>query len=220
MKRSAKRSKVSSESRLTRDDWLDAAFKAVVDGGFDNARVLVIADKLGVTRGSFYWHFTDHPELVRALVDRWRAGETQTAQRVQQQASTDAEADLLRLLDVALARAGADLENVRFELALRVQARKDTQIAKLLAQVDQDRMALFENYFRRLVGDATEAHDLAALFYLTITGSWQALNRPSAPAQASEYLRGIIAKVLIHQQARQSQPAKTAARKRAATNST
>ena len=44
-------------SRLGRDDWLDAAFRAAVEHGFDGVRVLTLADTLQVTRGSFYWHF-------------------------------------------------------------------------------------------------------------------------------------------------------------------
>ena len=75
MKPAAKARKRSETPRLTRDDWLDAAFKAVVDGGFDKVRVLVIAQALGVTRGSFYWHFTDHADLVTALIARWRERE-------------------------------------------------------------------------------------------------------------------------------------------------
>ena len=49
-----KSKKRSETPKLNRDDWLDAAFNAVAEGGFDNVRVLVIADSLGVTRGSFY----------------------------------------------------------------------------------------------------------------------------------------------------------------------
>ena len=60
-KKSGKR---SDAPRLTRDDWLDAAFNAVVEGGFDKAKVLMIAETLGVTRGSFYWHFADHADLI------------------------------------------------------------------------------------------------------------------------------------------------------------
>ena len=48
-------------SRLGRDDWLDAAFRAAVEHGFDGVRVLTLADTLQVTRGSFYWHFKDRP---------------------------------------------------------------------------------------------------------------------------------------------------------------
>jgi hypothetical protein len=38
---------------LTRDNWLDEAFQAVVAGGFENVKVLALAEKLKVTRGSF-----------------------------------------------------------------------------------------------------------------------------------------------------------------------
>ena len=68
--------------RLSRDDWLDAAFQAVVDGGFDQARVLIIAGKLGVTRGSFYWHFKDHADLIGSLLSRWREREIAVDQRL------------------------------------------------------------------------------------------------------------------------------------------
>ena len=44
---------VKESSRLTREDWLNAAFQAVVKGGFAEARVLTLAEHLGVTRGSF-----------------------------------------------------------------------------------------------------------------------------------------------------------------------
>ena len=48
------KSSAADGARLTRDNWLDEAFKAVVAGGFDNVKVLAIAEKLKVTRGSFY----------------------------------------------------------------------------------------------------------------------------------------------------------------------
>ena len=47
----AKRARRADGPRLGRDDWLDAAFDAVAEGGFDGMRVLSIADTLGVTRG-------------------------------------------------------------------------------------------------------------------------------------------------------------------------
>ena len=43
MKAAAKPRKRPEAARLTRDDWLDAAFKAVVEGGFDKARVLLLS---------------------------------------------------------------------------------------------------------------------------------------------------------------------------------
>lgn len=188
-------------SRLNRDDWLDAAFKAVVDGGFDAARVLVLADRLGVTRGSFYWHFADHAELISALLARWRARETDAGRDLGSELSGAAQDDLERVLDFALAHAGADLENMRFELALRGLGRRDAAVAEMLAEVDQIRLRLFEQKFLRLTGDPKTAADLAALFYLAIVGSYQALARPANPPQLETYLKSIIGRYLIHDQA-------------------
>jgi AcrR family transcriptional regulator len=209
MKPATKARNRAETPRLTRDDWLDAAFNAVVEGGFDNVRVLVIADKLGVTRGSFYWHFTDHADLIGALLARWREREIALDLALKLESTADPRADLERLLEVALAHTGVDLENVRFELALRGLGRRDPAVATMLAEVDRARMSLFEHRFQLLTGDPKAAAELAALFYLAIAGSHQALSRPSNPPQVKEYLKGIIATYLIHRQA----PAKPAPRR-------
>ena len=192
--------------RLTRDDWLDAAFQAVVEGGFDKLRVLTIADSLGVTRGSFYWHFVDHADLLAALLARWKKHEDELDQTIQASATGKPQDDLERLLETALAHAGVDLKNMRFELALRGLGRRDAAVARMLLDVDKARMKLFESQFQRLTGNAQTAAELATLFYLAIVGSNQALSRPSSPPQAKEFLMGIITRYLIHDQA----PAKAA----------
>ncbi len=193
------RPKVES-SRLTRDDWLDAAFQAVVKGGFDHAKVLSLADALGVTRGSFYWHFTDHADLIKGLVERWLGREMQINQQLQADALDDPQADLEKLLDAALEHAGVQLENMRFELALRGLGRRNAEVAQMLADVDQMRMRLFETKFLRLTGDPKAASDLAALFYLAIVGSYQALSRPNSTPQTKAYFKRIISSYLVGKQ--------------------
>ena len=200
MKPAAKTRKRSETPRLNREDWLAAAFMAVVNGGFDKVRVLMIADALGVTRGSFYWHFTDHAELVSALLTRWKDREIEIDRTLKSESTADPQADLLHLLDAALAHGGTDLENTRFELALRGLGRRDPVVAKMLVEVDEMRMSLFAYKFERLTGDSKAAIELAALFYLAIVGSHQALSRPVSPPQVKEFLKDIIANYLIHRQ--------------------
>lgn len=183
--------------RLTRDDWLAAAYAAVVEGGFDAVRVLSLAQTLGVSRGSFYWHFTDHAALVQALVERWVAQEGQLDARLRKQVSSDARADLLHLLDVALTHRGENLENMRFELALRGQARRNVAVAQELQKVDGMRAALFEEFFLRLCGDARRSRELAGLFYLAVVGAIQALSRPNNPPQNKEFVRGVMERYII-----------------------
>ncbi len=72
-KPSAKRRSTALTGRpLDRGAWLEAAADAIAEGGFGEARILTLAKKLGVTRGSFYWHFRGHDDFIRSLLERWR----------------------------------------------------------------------------------------------------------------------------------------------------
>lgn len=196
----SKARKAPAAARLGKDDWLQAAFQSVVEGGFDKVRVLLLAERLRVTRGSFYWHFSDHAQLVEALLARWRLLEQETRQRLLAIETKDPRADLAQVLEAALAHAGPDLENMRFELALRGLGRRDPSVARMLAEVDEARMALFEHKFRRLTRSRKKAAELAALFYLAIVGSYQALSRPGADELVKAQLVALISGYLVDAQ--------------------
>lgn len=61
-----------TKSKLTRHDWITAAEKALRAGGPFAVRVEPIARSLGVSKGSFYWHFKDLRALIEALWSTWR----------------------------------------------------------------------------------------------------------------------------------------------------
>lgn len=187
-------------SRLTRDDWLDEAFKAVVDGGFDNVKVLSLAEKLKVTRGSFYWHFTDHADLINSLLMRWKVAQLELDAKLKLQQSGDALKDLDLVVDAAFLQAGSELENLRFEQAMRALSHHNPVATQLLVEVDANRMDLFQSKFLVLVKDATKARDLAALLYLSIAGGFQALSRPANPPNIRAYFRTLISHYLVAKQ--------------------
>jgi AcrR family transcriptional regulator len=192
---------VSPEAaRLTRDDWLDEAFRAVVVGGFDNVKVLALAEKLKVTRGSFYWHFTDHADLIGSLLMRWKLAQLALDAKLKSQQSGDALKDLEFVVDAAFLQAGSELENLRFEQAMRALSQHHADAAQLLVEVDAGRMDLFESKFLVLVKDAKKARDLAALLYLAIVGGYQALSRPANPPNIRAYLRTLISHYLVAKQ--------------------
>ncbi|MEI6803515.1 MAG: TetR/AcrR family transcriptional regulator [Burkholderiales bacterium] len=193
----AHRAGKTTAPRLTREDWLNAAFRAAIEGGFGAVKVLLLADTLGVTRGSFYWHFADHAELVRALIDRWYARELALDERLASPASTDAATSILAILDNAIAYSSQNRDNDRFEQALRSLASKDHSVAQLLENVDRERLRTLRTHYLRLTGDAATARDLSALLYLAVVGSNEALNRPSADAKMAEHLKSIIARHLV-----------------------
>jgi AcrR family transcriptional regulator len=57
--------------RLERSEWLRAARLALLRHGASGVRVEPLAKSLGVTKGSFYWHFKDRAALLEALLREW-----------------------------------------------------------------------------------------------------------------------------------------------------
>jgi len=194
------KSTIAEGVRLTRDNWLDEAFKAVVAGGFENVKVLAIAEKLKVTRGSFYWHFTDHADLVGSLLMRWKLAQLELDEKLKSHRSDDPKKDLEFVVDAAFNQAGSELENLLFEQALRALSHLHAGAAQMLVEVDAERINLFESKFLAIVKDKAKARDLAALLYLAIVGGYQALSRPVNPPNIRAYVQGLITNYLVLKQ--------------------
>ena len=62
----------SAKPTLHRDAWLRQALDVLFSQGISNVKVEILARELDVTKGSFYWHFKNRDELLRAVVDWWR----------------------------------------------------------------------------------------------------------------------------------------------------
>ncbi len=57
--------------RLNREDWLRETLKVLQYRGVDGVKIVVIAESLGVTSGSFYWHFKNLRDLLDSLLEFW-----------------------------------------------------------------------------------------------------------------------------------------------------
>jgi AcrR family transcriptional regulator len=57
--------------RLDRGTWVRAALDAFEREGVAGVAVVPLARRLGVTRGSFYWHFDSRDELLAAAMELW-----------------------------------------------------------------------------------------------------------------------------------------------------
>ena len=61
----------ASGRRLSTDDWIQAGFALLAENGPNALRVDPLCARLQVTKGSFYWHFTDVRAYRAALVQAW-----------------------------------------------------------------------------------------------------------------------------------------------------
>lgn len=61
----------SDRNRLTAEDWAQAALDLISEQGVAAMAIEPLARRLGVTKGSFYWHFSSRDALLRAALERW-----------------------------------------------------------------------------------------------------------------------------------------------------
>jgi Transcriptional regulator len=58
-------------ARLSASDWAQAALDVIAEQGVSAVAVEPLARRLGVTKGSFYWHFPSRDALLQAALERW-----------------------------------------------------------------------------------------------------------------------------------------------------
>ena len=63
-RQAVKPQKASAEPPLARKDWIDAAIVMLAEDNVEALRVDTLAERLGVTKGSFYWHFKGREDLL------------------------------------------------------------------------------------------------------------------------------------------------------------
>lgn len=134
---------------LTREMWLRAAYRRLVDRGIDGVKILSLAEDLGVTRGSFYWRFSSLNDLLGELFGTWRA--TNTTALIQ---AADARPASLGEWYVNLMSTWlqGSLFDVRLDIAVRDWARKDKTVFELVQAEDKIRIARLQAAFEELGG--------------------------------------------------------------------
>jgi AcrR family transcriptional regulator len=61
----------STSARLSVGDWVQAGFGIIAQDGLKALTIDRLCRRLAVTKGSFYWHFTDMKTYRGALIDTW-----------------------------------------------------------------------------------------------------------------------------------------------------
>lgn len=130
--------------RLDRADWISAARNALIRGGENGVKVDPLAAEMGVTTGSFYWHFKNRQELLNEVLSDWEA--TNSAAFINAIESHKAEPDAQ--LD-ALAEVWIDEINFdpAYDAAIRDWARTSAKVDKIVRRVDDRRISLIQEIF-------------------------------------------------------------------------
>ena len=153
--------------RLDAAAWIAAAFDVLAEGGIDAVRVEPLAKALGITKGSFYWHFADRRALLDAMLRTWMEGRIAA---IRQQAADRGEpAAVLRQLADLYTR-HANVRGLAIELEIRAFARIDAGAAAAVRGVDQARLQQVTGLFIGLGWARPDAQARAVLFYSYLFG--------------------------------------------------
>jgi len=160
--------KTSARVTLDRNEWIEAAIDVLAEQGVQGMRIEVLAKNFGVTKGSFYWHFKDRQDLVDGVLETWRDGRIRDIDK-QTGASPGREREqLLHLIDVY--GATRNRKGISIELAVREWARRDTQAAAIVEEVDTWRLECTRQLFLRRGLSEDEAKSRSLLLYAYVFG--------------------------------------------------
>jgi AcrR family transcriptional regulator len=163
-----------------------AAANLIAREGVQAVAVEPLALALGVTKGSFYWHFKNRNDLVRAALEAWE--QDQSADVVSRyQGITDPQ----RRLRVLLFAAFEDMENGRFFAALAVSS-EDPLVQPYLRRATERRLAFGIEAFQALGLSEKEARERALLAYAAYAGYFQLLRTTPEAVAAVTDLSGYV----------------------------
>jgi len=168
--------------QLTADDWIRAGLKALAKSGFTALKADPLAKTMGVSRGSFYWHFADLGAFHAAILKRWR-------EIAAEQIIADVEAGSDEPLKSLLRRSfGARLD---LERAVRNWAAFDAAAQGAIRAIDRRRIDYIEALLKKRGLEPAMAQARAQILYWTFLGF--ALSGTPVPAAR---LQGLLDDIL------------------------
>jgi AcrR family transcriptional regulator len=153
---------------LNVDDWIGAAKDLLVSENVRGVQISTLCQRLKVTKGSFYWHFSNREELLTGVLNDWRRRMTLNIVTRMASAADDAVSTLRGFL--ALPRKAFSARGGAIEMSIRDWGRRDTAPRQTLKEVDLVRLSSFERTFRGLGFSAEEARVRGYIAYAIMMG--------------------------------------------------
>lgn len=177
-----------NEATLTSSDWVEGALQLISEAGLRALTIEALAARLGVTKGSFYWHFKGRPELLAGALKRW-----------EQRATTEAIAGLSAVTDahqrlILMLNAAAQQPRSRSLYAALAQAADDPIVNRVLNRVASARIGFLETCYRELGLPVSQAKAKAVLAYASYRGLLQLAHEAPAvlPDDWSSYAEAVL----------------------------
>lgn len=150
--------------------WVEAGFQLLAQGGIDSVRVDRISKKIGLTRGSFYWHFKNRAELLDAMLELWQQVANKDIINLIEQEKSNPNKKLSSLLKLSTQHPSAKYGGKFTEMSIRVWGANSPKAAKIIAQIDAERTAFIHTLLIEKQVEPALASMLAEIIYNAYVG--------------------------------------------------
>ena len=182
--------KTERNGRLSAEDWAQAALDMIAEQGVAAVAVEPLARRLGVTKGSFYWHFPSRDALLAAALERWEAVEQETVFG-QLEAVSDPRQRLRKLFHVVAHEVKP--HKIYSEL---LKALDHAAVGPVIERVSQRRLEYLAVSFRQTGLVRTDAQHRARLAYAAYVGFLQLRLQLHNPRLAQDEFEAYVEHVM------------------------
>jgi AcrR family transcriptional regulator len=168
MKTERKKSSPKNQ-KLDRETWLARSLEALASKGPQVLAVEKLCRTLGVSRGSFYWHFKSRADFVQQLAKFWDQRFTVSLTETVASAPNGPGERLLLLSELI-----QDLDVIRFDVAVRAWASVEPLAARIVRTTDQTRYQFVRAMFAELgfAGDDLEMRTRTFVIFYSFDGAF------------------------------------------------
>ena len=180
-------------ARLSAADWEQGALDLIASQGLGAVAVEALARQLGVTKGSFYWHFPTREALLKAALLRW---EHQAEALFDEVEAIEEPRGRLREL---FRRTGREAKSHVIYSAL-LRALDQPIVQPVMERVSQRRMDFLTRAYGQLGMQRRQAAQRARLAYAAYVGFLQLTLQLGVPrldhAEFEDYVEHVIATLI------------------------
>ena len=172
--------------RLTSEEWVRKGLEFVQQSGHPRLCIDKVAKWLGVTKGAFYYHFSDKAEYERALLDHYVATTIQNLSKELSLLSTPQ----MRLKE--LLKKQIEIDRTRLSMIFRAWGLENPSVAEALKKMDRLRLKHANYLFQDLGFPPREAAVRARVLVAFLQGEsglFCQLTRKQRLAQLEERFR-------------------------------
>jgi len=181
----------AKNKRLTREDWLRSALLLLSKSGVESIKIVPLAKQLGVTSGSFYWHFRNRKELYAALLSYWEREMTDVAIEAAKKIKVPPEIRVWKLMEQVMETGMA-----KFDLAISHWAQNDAMADVVFHRALEKRFSFATWMFLELGFDKLQAEARGRMMVVYMMGESTLISYP--PKKRKEMLK-IKHKILTSQ---------------------